>query len=348
MRKVRIVPFESSCRDRYRVFATRSFGTGSYQANPAYLKWLYEENPLGGGDRASLAVAENGEVVGCVHKMRLLWQFGDDTAPVVAPHNLMVSEEHRNGLGFMILRSAVAGESHVLIPGVTEPLAEIYRKMRYHQLQTRWYRRWLAPAAAAFWFASGRLVDRGARPRYLTNPNGTRAGEFQVTVAPERELLRSTAEALNRDHATAAAPWWTEETVHWRFFHPLGPRHALLYRREGDRITELVILSLGPRRGLNVARVVAQAAESMQRLCDLLRAAERFAKQHGAHLLLTFTTDDDTGRAMAQAGWKEYSHPARSYIHHKGRPACDSYAVTGAAGDFGFESIPPESALVTT
>jgi hypothetical protein len=342
--KVRFTPFEPALTDAYREFARRSWGGYAYQSKPAYLDWLYRENPAADPTKPQFLVAVNmhGEMVGAFHSMALLWDLAGDITTIPAAHNLYVKDEYRQGIGLYLVLAMMRRENHVFCPSQVPPLADTYRKLKWQEVPVHWYRRVLTPAATALRL----LRNRTFGPRHDTvtaadlapEPVTVRGG-ITVTHYPDDDAIEHIAAVLNRRLAQfRQKPHWTPAMVRWRFFHPLGPQH-LLFHNGGE---EFLILSLGQRHGITTSRIMEGSATSPDNLVPLVRQAERFLARNKVHVLLAVSGDAHINQALTAAGWRpEKRHSRKTFFYHRDRNAMfDGYAFNASAGDFGFEAIP--------
>jgi hypothetical protein len=339
-----IVPFREEHFARYQAFSRRSYGDDAYQATRNYVDWLYRENPSPNKSDSDflLAITPDQQVVGCVHKMRLPWRVGERDVEIPALHNIVVGEQHRTGTGFMLILKIHANHEHALIPGVQAPLNEVFIKLKYQPVSANWYRKLVRPVAAAVRLARGRMGMPSRETRYFDEatiaathlPNGIRA-----TRSPDAALLTQLASSVNQRSAGAQArPHWDAKWLAWRFFHPRGPRHCLVYRD-----SDFLIFSLGPRHGMNAARLIEASAASAQSLKALLSAGEPVLKRSGAHVLMTVCADAQLNDMLSKLGWTAQRDHIDTYFYHRTRTdQFTTYQFHGSAGDFGFEAIPPD------
>jgi len=355
---IKWVGYEGKYQASYAQFAKDQFGVNSYQASENYIEWLYEKNPAG-ADRSRdfiIGVFENcdtgeQEVVGCIHKMKLPWNVHGSTQMVPAIHNLMVAAEHRSGLGVMLIIASFKDAQHALIPSTDGRLAAAYQKLGCQKIKTAWFRKVLRPIHGCLQMGLHKILNQTATAKHFSSSEGDIQGEFgletRFTSKPSTLFLEQIASALNKpaeceeeDQNDKATPVWTADLVHWRFFHSLGPKHLFVYKTAGENFADFAILSLGPRRGLNVARVIAARANSQNGFIDVIKAASKISKRFGAHVLLTFCADPELIPIFRQSGWSEVSEPASTFIYHKKKKELfSSCAFMGSAGDFGFEAI---------
>ncbi|MCK4774938.1 MAG: GNAT family N-acetyltransferase [Candidatus Krumholzibacteria bacterium] len=347
MQSIRWIGFTHSHLHSYQAFAERMYGRESYQTSEAYINWLYRENPHGPDLQKDfkVGVTDNERVVGCIHKMRLPWRVAGERVDVPAVHNLMVDPKYRKGLGFMLTMASFGSERHALIPAVDGPLADAYDKLGLQPIRVEWYRRVLKPLSGALQLTSRKLLGRGGGPRWFeADDTESRCSDgCSVRVAPPKELIEQVSALTHQTHRGQTSPEWSVELVSWRFFHPEGPRHLLVYLTEADELSDFLILSLGPRRGVNVGRIVAASVRGASQLETLLRAGIRTLKNHGCVVLLTYCADPGLNEMFTRLGWNGMARTPRSFFYHQTKSArFESYALMGAAGDFGFEAFCPQ------
>ncbi len=354
MNDIRWVPFAERFRRNYIAFARRNFGADAYQANPLYWQWLYQENKLAKPDWGDflLGVREDDDVIACIHKMRIPWRINGEVTQVPALHNLMADVEHRSGIGLMLILSSFTGDEHALIPGVTPPVSDIYEKLKCQRADSAWYRKMLRPVGGGLATGWRMVSGHGATPRRFESACRERLvfrdAACRCTLCPEKELSQRVVAAMNRlGEGVEAAPVWDEDLFQWRFFHPFGPRHLLIYL-DDDRGEEVdfIILSLGPRKGLNVARIIDMRASCQQRMRILIDAARRAAIKSGGHAILIFNANRHINGWLKQLGWKgDAKTEAKTFIFHgRKKRIFQTISFCASAGDFGFEAIPPENA----
>jgi hypothetical protein len=335
-----IIPYRDEWFDRYAAFARRSWGGDSYQHSRNYIDWLYRDNPSPDKHESDFLLAVDGEqIIGCIHKMRLPWRVGEKTVEIPALHNLIVDEAHRDGTGFMLILRAQGNHEHILIPGVAKPLSEVYVKLKYQRVKASWYRKVVRPVATAM-----RLVQKrfkiSAPPRYfdarIIETLRLSHNNIRATLSPDETALSHIATTLNERAASyAASPKWDVAWLRWRFFHPRGPRHCLV-----QRDTDFLLLSLGPRHGLNAGRIIDASATSADSLGSLLQSANDVLRKSSAHVLLCFSADTALNEMLTARGWISQTDPIDTYFYHKKRKEVfETYNFHASAGDFGFEAI---------
>lgn len=103
------------------------------------------------------------------------------------------------------------------------------------------------------------------------------------------------------------------------------------------------MLSIGPRRGLLLGRIVEMRARSRRGLDELLAASREVLAQAGAHALSLITTDAETQAWLAASGWRVLRSSPGMFFFHKDRAArFESFSFGGGGGDFGLEAFEPE------
>jgi hypothetical protein len=319
--------FESRLAASYSKFAEAEYGAGCYQSAPEYLEWLYRENPCSRGfEDLSIAVVGD-DVVGCIHKMYLPWMIAGELCKVPTLHNLVVQEKYRSGAGFWLLKRSIHREEHAVIPGVLPPLSEAYKHMKCQQAPTRWFRKVLRPINGGV-----RLALRRVGARLAGSPSKFSDG---IVTQPNAEQLAAIAEILTaeagRDHVA-----WTPELVRWRFFHSFGPRHAYV---EFGKPGAFALLSLGPRNGLLVGRLIFMSSQAIglgqpaaKQICRTLRRA-------GAHAALAMTVRDDLSNLLQLSGFRTYPLSPDTYLFHRDKSFVQDTSVGPEVTDFGFEAI---------
>jgi hypothetical protein len=344
MDNVEFSPYGEIFCNPYQEFANREWGDRCYQSSLNYIDWLYKENPCGGTlENDFLLGLHNGSVVACIHKMRLNWSVHGEIKTIPALHNLMVTEKFRHGLGFAFLMRSVMGEDHALIPGVAHYLAEAYRKLKYQQVNTCWYRKVLTPIKGGLLLGLKKFFDYNGKARYFSSSDlsGMQNDSFRLSLDPSEEIVGSLVSLLNQQPGDRVFPHWSVEQFKWRFFHPLGPRHLLIYRPSRDGIKDFIIVSLGPRNGLNVGRIVEMETSSEDHLKTLLQEAERVLKKFGGHLLLIFSSDARLNGMLQQLAYQPIKNSPETFFYHKKRKELFNIpTLNGSAGDLGFEALP--------
>ncbi len=335
-----VVPLGDVDPDVYLTFARPAFGREHAMAAAGITDWLYRENPHSRmGLPSGFAAYDGDTMIGCVHDFQLTWACGSETFVVGSIHNLHVRHDYRgHGVGGALLRRVCEANRQVFTTGASPVSERVLDQLSFVPLAAVWYRKILAPLSSAYAYAAGRL-GRRARPRYLADPVPVAAG-LQATCSPDRRLLARVAGRLSTrpDDVTGVA--WDEDTLYWRFFHPLGPRHAL-FRQAGPEgeLDAVALVSLGRRRGLNVARVNAIAAGSPGSLERLLAGVGAAVRRQGAHVLMVFTTHPLLITWLSSLGWRPIRSVARTMILRRpARPAA-AYWLAGGAGDLGFEAV---------
>ena len=342
MKGIIIRPYRDDDEPSYRAFCDREFGPGTYQGRRDYLQWLYVDNPSGKGFTDCLVAAQaSGEIIGCIHKLRMPWQVGPKGAITMPSlHNLMVTEAFRGGTGFFLLRAAVTDESHALVPGVVGNLVQAYERMKYQKIHTRWYRR-VVRFDRATWQT---LMHKAGRPepqrRVPTELNRSMHG-LRVTSRPDDESIRAIAVAL-APRTKGAEPFvahvdWSAAVVKWRFFSDRGPRHVVA-SDEADGT--FAILSLGPRHGVTVARMIAWSPTVVS--ASFLERIRRVAATQGAAALLAYDARPDDAASLAGAGWQPMASPPQSFVYVRDKQQL-SLDLDGGATDLGLEAMPSSS-----
>jgi len=324
-------------QEAYQRFAREQYGAAAYQGSEEYIQWLYCRNQHSRGFPDFLIGAlASGEVVGCIHKMRLPWQIRGEVAPVPTLHNLMLKPEYRKGSGFWLLKRSLHKENLVIIPGVVAPFSITYREMKCQAIPSHWLRKVLNPIRLLRRAVAHRLHLGGGAPApfpEIAVPVPWRG--FHYCTRPGREALAELALWLNRSRGEAHVAW-TEDLLRWRFFDDRGPRHFLV--RSADSAADFFVLSLGIRHGVQFARIMVLACGSGA-WSALAGAACRFAREMGADMLGAMTQDSRLLAALAQAGFSRYNPHPETFLFSR-IPDCPLDAQFGPeVTDLGLEAF---------
>lgn len=344
---VQVLPYESSRYEAYATFAETAYGRGCYQASRGYLEWLYgvERSPAPRRDDFLVAVAGD-RVVGCLHKMRLLWRSGGELLEVPALHNWIVDEEFRSGVGLVLLMKALRSERHAYISSAAGDLASVYHKLKCQDVRANVYRKVLRPVAGAARLGLHRLTKREStmrrvRSRIRRSTSAAAARDLEIVHEPsdgdlERMIGTLVVSAGERTH-----PHWSVASFRWRFFHPSGPRH-LCVRMPGARAgrDDFVIVAIGARRGLVIARIIELDLASPERSHAFLDGAVRLLKGIGVHVVLGYSAHPTINSRLQDAGWPPVGDGQASFFYHGPRELpFAALAFNSSAADFGFESM---------
>jgi hypothetical protein len=219
---------------------------------------------------------------------------------------LIVDKDHRTGNGLFLITGSLKGDEHIFVPGVLPPLSGAYDALRCQEIPVSWYRKIIVP-------------------NIFFNHNNQNNINY-----------KNISDLLNKQRsAYYAAPQWTPELVQWRFFDPVGPKNILVQDKES---TDFLILSIGPRKGILISRIV-EGIMSPQSAKRLMSIAKQVLHKHGVYILFGFCADPELNQALQSINWKPFKSKAKTYIYHKDRKPFDSYAFNACVGDFGFEGL---------
>ncbi|MDR1453311.1 MAG: hypothetical protein LBJ25_04990 [Candidatus Margulisbacteria bacterium] len=301
---VKIIPYSGEYLHSYQDFARRNWGGHCYQQTEKYLRWLYEENPCAGREKSFLIVIEpqSNQVVGAIHKMRLPWLIDGQKVPGSSIHNLLVDKNYRQGSGLLLIAASLNGETQVLCPGVLPPLSAAYKMLCCQEIDALWFRKIIFPP----W-------KKNVRARILTEPSAAQIAEM--------------AAALNQ--RSGGHVLWDSEIFRWRFLQ--GPKHVFL----GADAANFLILSVGQRKGLTVARIIDgritdQNSTLWQDALDTVRSL-------GAVVLLGYTADENLRKYFLTKIKPRAEHPLVFFYHRDKKNQTLNFSA--AAGDFGLESF---------
>ncbi len=325
-------------------FATRIYGPHAYQAQEAFYRWCYDENPdcPDGMGSAVIAIAEDGRVVGMMDKLILTWHMHGALVKIPATGNLALEPGFRKGgLGLRLILRYMKDEQHVLLNGANAMSAPLFRGLKYQELEGgSWCWKALAPVRAGVRHIRYRIAGRASSQVSPIAPG--RLGDLQVTEQPDDDLVHSVADFLN-DAPRSVRPHWTTATLRWRCFHPIGPRHVLLHALgPGGTPDTAMILSIGTQQGVRIARPVLYRCAGALTFADLLRLVMEWLPSQGVDVLATFTCDHQEGLDMRAAGMRQRGRPPGTFFFHRHRQDAAHFQdvlLQGGSSDMGLEGM---------
>ncbi len=337
-----VSPYSKDLYPAYAAFANRAWGDGCYQGTRRYLSWLYEStrSPMPRPEDFLVAVSR-GSVVGCMHKMRLVWKIEGQLVEVPALHNWIVDEQFRSGVGLVLLTKAMRSDKHAYISSAAGDLATVYRKLKCQELQASWYRKVLRPVAGGLRLGLHRLTkyERSTTrvPKRLARMTSrSTSGPIEIVTDPTERDLEQMCASLSDAAGAASHPHWTAASFRWRFFDPLGPRHICMRGPSG----EFALVAIGVRQGLTAARLVEMNLGAPDRARVLVAGMLRLLKKLGVHVLLAYSAHPTVNARLREAGWSALVGAQPSFLYHAPRELpFSNLAFNGSAADFGFEAM---------
>jgi hypothetical protein len=341
----RIIPYATDYLTNYSQFALKEWGGNAYQASPNYIDWLYQANPLRTMSTDFLIViSKENVVVGCIHKLRMSWLFGQQQIEMPTIHNLVVAESHRARFGLPLILRALRADEYGIVPGTAPPQSEIFEKLKCQSIPVTWHRKVLKPFTGSARILLQKLGKKFS-PNFLSPMLQLNlSNNVHITTQPSETLLAQVAKVLmQRAQQHHLVPFWDAKQLAWRFFHAKGPTHALIYQTTAHAELDFIIVSLGPRHQLTVARIVELAISQTNHFSILVRTAERFAKQYGAHVFLAYIPQSNIDHLFAEQGWRKINPvPAKTFFYQRSKGICfDSYCMSAGTIDYGFEATRP-------
>ena len=219
MNEVNWIPFENRLFPNYQKFAWKYYGEKAYQAKHSYIQWLYKENPLSKKNEDFLVGIPKDEktIVGCIHKMRMLWNYKKDVINISSLHNLMVDEEYRYGTGFMLVMAAITNEEHALMPGVVQPFTEFYKALGYEKVSVLWYRKLLKPFRGILFSSTNKFLNYPAKESYFDQSKLKKLNSknCRITMSPNDSILEQLTHSMNTHDSEVSSPCWNVEQLRW-------------------------------------------------------------------------------------------------------------------------------------
>jgi hypothetical protein len=330
--------------ERILAFAGRVYGRNAHQAMASFYQWEYTENPNCPNGLGSMIVAVDGsqQVVGFINRVYLTWDVRGEQVTIPALVDFAVDDAHRQGgVGLRLILKSTSDLGHAFINGSNPNSAPVFRSLKYQELEGgQWFRKILSPLRGGLRYALHKIG--GGVPASPLRFAQWASSTAHLSAAPDDALLRQLANLLN-DGPAQVKPFWTVETLRWRFFHPLGPRHLLIHRSFSDgTMSAALLISCGPVRGLNACRVIAHGCTDPQQFRDLLSEALRMAEGSGVDVFFAFTFERSEADVLAAMGFAEQPRTPNAFFFHKRRKDAElfrSVLVQGAASDLGFEAV---------
>lgn len=340
--KIRLIPFENKYLESYFDFARRNWGELCYQSKQEYLDWLYKKNPAGSSEQDFLiAINDSGQVIGSIHKMNIPWQLNNETVIVPAIHNLLVEEKYRTGNGLFLITASLKGAENIFIPGVNPPLSDAYKMLRSQELHIKQYRRILRPLAGSYRYLRAKLLNNTGRKILFSSSFSNQQGSINYTFNPDQTILEQAVSSLQNNAVNYQQKLsWNSELLRWRFFDPQGPKHLMIYN-DDQQTLDFLIVSIGQRKGLTVARLIESAVTDEQTFKDLYRQLSSLLTQLKVDLLFAYSIENTNEHYYKSVGLSPLENQkTTSFIYHKDKELnFDKLSLSVAAGDYGLESI---------
>jgi hypothetical protein len=127
------------------------------------------------------------------------------------------------------------------------------------------------------------------------------------------------------------------DTFRWRFFHPHGPRHALVTLEERGNVRARAVFSYGWRRGAPLARWVDAAAEDIALYGPLVEAAEWAMRKAGVAVATAAATALPALEALRERGWAVQTG-VESRFHAPGGECPGLEDIWGGCYDYGYDA----------
>ncbi|MGB3525241.1 MAG: hypothetical protein WBB32_04675 [Flavobacteriales bacterium] len=343
--KLRIVRGNDAPLASVLSFCRVVYGAHSHQANPEYYQWAYTENPNcpDGLDSMVIACDEAGRVVGTMNRLLMEWEVEGERMVIPALGDFAVDIAHRmGGLGLRMALSSTKGVEHAFVNGSNPHSSPLFRALKYQELKGgKWFRKVYNPLRASRKYLWHRMGG-SPRPTHLLLAEQKIEG-LHASASPNDLLLSGLADLLNSANCTVKLHW-TADSVWWRFFHPSGPRHIVLYNSAPDGSpTNALLVSVGQRMGLNVCRLIAHQCSDTAQFPHLLRSVMALLRRSGTDAFMAFTFNAKEADDLLAAGMREQKDPPATFFHHRRQTnamAPHEVLVQGAASDLGMEAMP--------
>ncbi len=325
-----------------RHLASSMYGAGAHQGKETFHAWCYGHDPHCPPhvEGPVVAVTDDGRVTGMMDKLYMAWNVEGTIMRFPSTCNLaIVPESRKGGLGVRLVLAYMRGEEHVLVSGANAQSAPLYRSLKYQELTGAfWGWRLLAPVRAAWRYGMHRALGREVA--MVGDALSGEVGGHPYTSAPDAATLDALALLLN-DRPHAVRPHWTAAGLHWRCFHPQGPRHVLVHAPGAQGAMEgALVMAIGRRHGLRTARFIAYNAPGPGRLADLFAAGIAWCRRHDVDVVGVFTLEPHEADLLRRTGFRPRRHPPATFFHHRDRARrFDDVLVQGISWDMGLEGM---------
>ena len=322
-----ISKFKETWRESYNYFIEKNFGKTSYQSSEKYINWLYFENPYGKGFADFILILEDeNKVVGCVHKIRfnIFDKKQDKNISCASIHNLMVDDEHRNGVGFLLVREFLKTEQAFFIPGVTGKLSESYRKLGGKAISSYWGSKIQLPNV--FQLAKRLLGIKLTKQMVHSKFKSLGLKDVSITLDYDSELVS----IINECSENLS---FTEDFVRWRLYPSDDLKTIAVWSLSKK---SCVLMVIGKRKGLTVGRIFFSYFGDPTEGVALIASALRLLKALGCPIVLITSGDSHINEIADKLKIKKKGVAPDTYYYSR-TTSIGSNAGWPIISDLGFE-----------
>lgn len=298
----------------YANFCAKNFGKNSYQANSAYLEWLYDD------PSKSFAVALNGaEVVGIEHNFKAPVLINGQVKTVTVLHDLMVDEGHRGEVGFRLMQDSLKSDDYLVLPGSVGRLSRVYGRLGSVKFQSFWYRKFQFPRKFF------RLIGEKTFLSFKKN-------------AMEQNLLLGHSKEIDGELFTKALKKFDNVQhfsgyLRWRF----GDKNSPFTFYVTDNANENSLLFVIGKRGvIPYARIFYVHYESQTTLKKIMLFVEKMTSQLGIPVILYSTFEC---QPLEHLGYRIYTQAPVSYVYSRAKIKEFTPTVLSFCSDLGFDGL---------
>lgn len=307
VRDYKVVKYTNELYSAYKKFAKLNFGRYSYQSQAEYIEWLYNQNPFSGSyDNFLIVLDEFYNIVGCVHtlafKARSL-SNAENVIDIKSVHNLMVDKNHRNGVGFLLLMSILKQKKPFMVPAVVGDLSKSYKNLGCDTIRCYWGAKSLIPHFKAFLKrVSGISIDSEiSKIDRFANDSGIVIESFETQYLCDFLSRHSGGFIISQDF------------IKWRLF---TQKKSIFILWDAEK-TSLVVIAIGKRSGVPIARVVLTVLSGSDKDVHLMRASLNFCRFLGCCLLLITSASDCFENIASQLNIKKRKISPDTYFHYQ-------------------------------
>lgn len=301
MNKYQIHSYSKNFYESYKRFVNRNF-KNPYQAKKRYIEWLYIQNPSAKSFDNFRIVTFDKDVVGCMHNLEtnIYCKSSSEIIRISAIHNLMVDKNHRQGIGFLLIRDVLIRNKSFIVPGATGKLAESYKNLGSKSLYSYWVQKSLKPNP--FDFYSLLTISSSKFCEYVLKKYKNYENYFELNFNFDKNLLN-----IINDNSGYALD---SDFIKWRFFSSHSSYIVL------NSKSSYVIVVIGYKYHMPIARIIYSSFSNVDNL-NFMSNIIRFINNLGCVHILSTITDLSNVSYFDDMGFRKRVLQPSSMIYSK-------------------------------
>ena len=328
----------------YSSIISDAFGKNSYKASRSFFDWLYYYNPYSTSlDVTALVEKSDGKKIACINLILLEWNIGGEIFILPSLTDLYIDVNSRRGLfSIKFIQNSLSKFKYAFVNGSNINSAPIFRFLKMKEINDiRWFKVCINKFGSGIRYLQTKIgidkfndLDKKGLEQNFDN-------DCILHSDPPDELIHELVDFFNSsdDHVKVQ---WTFESLRWRFYHNLGPRHfTIVSRNDIGRIDSAIIASIGQVQCFNVSRIVLTRYTNNSKFISLLNSLVQHLRANGVHFFMMFTQHDSVANFLMNIGGIEtiekkpatffYSNEKASYSHF------NNVKIFGGYSDYGFD-----------